>query len=681
MKPTPEFYVVLAVDLALSLLVARFAGIMAQSKDLFRGFKKACSGLFDLSAMPPVTITTYGLLAAFVAFVLVLYAYLHFKAQGTFRRGEEHGSARWITKNEVLKYGDKEIPLNNAILSQDVRLRYRRGKDYRYEKNRNVLLVGGSGSGKTRGYYKPNIMQVPSLALAGKLRGEGSDLDHYARSYFITDPKGTTRAETGYVFAEHGYKVKEFNLINPDASMGYNPIKYIRTEEAVMSFATCLIKNTTPSDAAKGGDPFWENSEKLVYQAIIEYMRTEVPVEDRNLVTLCEILDLGQIDPTSNAMSGLDILFTELETGKRYDPQAVEVDSGKTTGDALKGSSRTVPSPWKQCREPQPNHPAVLAYRSFKSGAPETLQSILISCKVRLAPLRPKKIQRILARDEMELDKFGEEKIACYAVMSANDPTYNFLFAMMIWQLFDELMRQGSLKYSDRNGALPIGVDFLLDEFANYFVPNFEQTISVVRSYNIGAHIGLQSTSQLKDKYGENNATTIVNNCDTLVFLGGKAVDTNKELSEIIGQQTVTTDNESDTHSKEGSWSKQIAQHGRDLLQPAEIAKIPKDECLVLIQGADPYKGKKYDVTSHPLYGFIDPGEGRPFKRVFDFAAYRTNPRYYKLGDAELAVSVTAKLFMTMPAALYPPRRRAYCVLFQAAVENVGEDIARPAWS
>jgi len=276
----------------------------------------------------------------------------------------------------------------------------------------------------------------------------------------------------------------------------------------------------------------------------------------------------------------------------------------------------------------------------------------------------------------MELDKFGEEKIACYAVMSASDPTYNFLFAMMIWQLFDELMRQGATKYSDANGALPVGVDFQLDEFANYFIPNFEQTISVVRSYNIGAHIGVQSTSQMKEKYGEDNAVTITNNCDTLVFLGGKATETNKELAEIMGQQTVTTDNESDTHAQQPSWQKSIAQHGRDLLQPSEIAKMPKSDCLVLIQGADPYRGKKYDVTSHPLYDYIDPGPGRRFKRAFDYPAYLADNRYYAHGDAKLAARTEARLYLSRPATLDPPRRRAYVVLMQTTVENIGDIVA-----
>ena len=676
MKLEKDFWPVLVIACVVAFFVARFVGLMSTTKNIGKAIANACDNVFNLTVLPPVIPTPMGLMIAFVVFLLILYVYFHYKTRGTYRRGEEHGSSKWISKDEIRKYGDQEVPLDNVILAQEVRLRYRRGDDYNYEKNRNILLIGGSGSGKTRGYYKPNIMQVPAPELAGKLKVE--DLDHYARSFFITDPKGTTRAETGYVVAEHGYKVKEFNLINPDVSLGYNPIKYIRSEEDVMSFATCLIKNTTPPDAGKGGDPFWENSEKLLYQALIEYMMTEVPKEDRNFITLCELLDLGQVDPTTNAMSGLDILFSELETGKRYDPDVESQSNAVGTEKDLKAVGNSLPNPWKAAtdRQPQPNHPAVLAYRSFKSGATETLQSIFISCKVRLAPLRPKKIQRILATDEMELDKFGEERIACYAVMSANDPTYNFLFAMMIWQLFNEMMRQGALKYGDSGGALPVGVDFLLDEFANYYIPNFEQTISVIRSYNIGAHIGVQSTSQLKDKYGEENSITITNNCDTIVFLGGKANDTNEELSKIMGQQTVTTDNESNTHAENSSWSEQIAQHGRDLLQPSEIAKMPKSEGLVLIQGADPYRGPKFDVTSHPLYDYIDPKPGRKFERAFDFAAYHACPDYYKHDKAKLEVTSTARLYLTSPPILNPPRKRAFVVLMQTTVENVGEDTA-----
>ncbi|HCC00905.1 MAG TPA: hypothetical protein DEP42_06810, partial [Ruminococcaceae bacterium] len=399
---------------------------------------------------------------------------------------------------------------------------------------------------------------------------------------------------------------------------------------------------------------------------------------DRNLITLCELLDLGEIDTQSGALSGLDILFLELETGKKYSPPTT--DSGPLKeGTSMKYGTYSLPDPWKDSGHvPQPNHPAVLAYNSFKSGAAETLQSIFISCKVRLAPLRTKQVKEVLSDDEMELDKFGDQKMICYAIPSATDSTFNFLFALLIWQMLNQLTVRATIRYGENGGALPVGVDLLLDEAANFFVPNLQKTISVVRSYNIGITMVLQSLNQLKSIYND-DAATIIDCCDTMIFLGGKSGETNKKLEEQMGQETVTTDNTSKTHATQASWSQQIAQHGRALMQASEIAKMPSDECLVLISGANPFKDKKYDLTSHPLYKYVDCGKhpkDQFCSRGFDFTAYKSNKKYYEKTHAQLELSVKEHLFTSYPVVTDPPRQHWYTVMLQFFVKNSGTDTA-----
>ena len=665
-----EIIAIAVASVVLAAIVNRFCGLMAMKKSMEAGFNYAFDHFTDLSM--PLVVGTDGMSLALtlLAIVAVPTAISYMMAKGTFRRGEEHGSAKLATKASLAPFSDTENPLDNVLLSRDVSLRYTRGPDFEYVRNRNIMVVGGSGSGKTRGYIKPNLMQVP----LAENKGAEPNLEKYARSYFVSDPKGTTCPESAHVLARAGYEIKQFNTIDFDASDTFNPLRYIHSDEDVMSFATCLIKNTTPPDAGKSGDPFWENSEKLLYQALINYMLTEVPEEDRNLVTMCELLDMGKVDSTGTNVTGLDILFLEVEGGYRFNPQAAEA-SGPATGTSMKHATAQR-SPWEQVREPRPDHPAVLAYNSFKSGAAETLQSIFISCKVRLAPMRSKRIQKILRTDNMHLDQFGDRKMALFAVMSANDPTYNFLHALMMWQMLNELMRRGTIRYADRGGALPVGVDFLLDEAAQFYVPNLEKTIAVVRSYNIGITVVLQSLSQLESQYHD-DAGTITDCCDTLVFLGGKSEKTNESLEKQMGQQTVTTDNQSTSHSQQGGWSEQEAQHGRALMFASEIAKMPQSECLILIRGADPYRGPKYDVTMHPCYKYIDPGhKGAVYSRVFDFPAYKSNANYFDAPQAALEVSSRAQLYTTVPLAVNPPKRAVYTVQLQIAITNTSPSVA-----
>lgn len=675
---------VVAAAFAAGCVVLRFFGLADKKEDLLSGFEYALDHFADLSAagMPIVKVTTLGCEAALVGVVLIFMQYIRWATKGTFRRGEEHGSARWATKEEIQAFGDPKIPINNIILSKDARIRYTKNPNFLYQRTRNVLVVGGSGSGKTEGYVKPNLMQVlaPETGLEDGKPLDESGQSKYTRSFFITDPKGVTCNETGHLFAEHGYEIKVFNTIDFDCSLCYNPMKYIRSEEDVLSFATCLIKNTTPPDAGKAGDPFWEKSETLVYQAIVNYMLTEIAPEDRNLPTMCDLLDLGQIDEESGLMCGLDILFAELETGKEFDPTVDDSDVPVSRKEAARrGGGSTRRNPWVQVREPQPNHPGVVAYNSFKVGAKDTKRSILISVKVRLAALRTKHIRRLLERDEMELDLFGDKKMVCYAVVSAIDKTYYFLFAILIWQMFKELTCRGTMRYGHKGGALPVGVEMLLDEFGNYFIPNFQTTISVIRSYNISAHLILQSYSQLKERYGEEGETTIIDNCDSTVFMGGNSDETNEKISKKVGKQTVTTDNVSNSHAEKSSWSQSVAQHARDLMTPDEVGRLDGDKSIVLIRGAHPYKGLKFNVKDHPLYDWINPGEGRRFADPFDYGAYRHSPAYYKEDDTRLEILTSSKLLITSPtnpANVKHPHKQAYTVLIQSHVSDKGSDVA-----
>lgn len=631
---------------AAAVLANRFVALAERyPRDMTKGVGYAAGALLDPSAAPITTFSSseMALAATLVAFVVVFVAFFNYVSKGTFRRGEEHGSSRFATREEMAPFGQQDVPMANVLLARDVKLRYKRGKDFKYERNRNVIVFGGSGSGKTRGYVKPNLMQIAAEETCPKGMTLSS-LDSFSRSFVVTDPKGMTRIETGHAFAAHGYKIKEVNVVDWSSCMHLNPLKYIHSEEEVQSFVTCLLKNTTPPDAS-ASDPFWPNSERKFLEALINYVLTELPEADRNLPSVFALLDMAEYDPKHPGMSGLDILMYQLETGMAYMPDDEEAEEESKGADfsarsAEADASPAGSSPWKRVAEPQPNHPAVRAYRDVMSGAEETIQSILISVKVRVGPLRPKMIEEKLRYDELELDKFGEQKMILYAVPHDQDSTYNFLFAMVIWQML-KLLSDKALK--DHDGSLPIGVDFILDEAGNFYIPDLQNTVATCRSRNIGLSIILQSNAQLKSRY-KDDAATIVDNCDSLVFLGGKSQETNKELEELIGQQTVTTDNTGETKSREHSMSTTIAQHGRALMQASEIAKMDRSDCLVFITGANPWLGKKYDITSHPMYDWVDPGhKGAKFERGFNFLAYQQD-KDYTLHDADLAVEAELTL-------------------------------------
>ncbi len=681
MKTTPaEVVVVALLSAAAGACIWRVGALAAAREDAadpLSCLPGAANDFLNLSAaMAPGDSTA---LAAGVACAVAVFCLWGVKAfQGTFRRGEEHGSSRFSTKSEMARFADKENPTANILLAKDVSLRTTRAENFMLQRNRNVLVIGGSGSGKTRGYVKPNLMQVAhpltvsasyarrvALALAAekaagkaakdalcggkaaekrarlaaraakKARGaadgahekacaRGGDLERarkLSRSFVVTDPKGTTCAETGWAFAAAGYEIRELNVVDFSRSAGYNPLAYVESETDVQKVVTCLIRNTSSEQAAaNAGDPFWENSERLLLNAIVNYACSQLPPEMRNLNTVAKLLDMASFDE-KNPFSPFAGLMYELETGKEYRPSAASGDADKLDpsasmrgGEAPGGGKweKTDGSgdPWVKVREPQPGHPAVRDWNAVTSGAPETIQSILISAKVRLGRIRPPEVADILAHDEIDLDTIGDKPTAVFLVPNDQDPTFNFIIAIFLWQMLERLYRMCATKYAGppHDGALPVPVEVIMDEFANYFVPDIEKTISTCRSRGIGLHPILQNSAQGKARYAD-NWPTIVGNCDTLVFLGGKDPDTTKMLEEAMGQQTVTTDNTSQSNSwQSSSTSQAIAQHARALMQASEIERMPRNECLVLVTGVNPWRGPKTDIADHALYPLVDPG-------------------------------------------------------------------------
>ena len=500
--------------------------------------------------------------------------------RGNYRSGEEHGSARWATPRELRRLSDEASPDDNILLTQNVRLAMSRDDhDPRWERNRNVVVIGGSGSGKTRTYVEPNLMQMNA-------------------SYLVTDPKGTTVRRLGAMLAAHGYDVRTLNTVDFSLSMRYNPLAYVRTQQDVLELVECLIVNTTPKGKS-ANDPFWENSERLLYCALIGYLTYHCPPEDRTLPGLMTLLSLAEArDEDESFMSPLDVLFRELETGCRCvaAPGAAGGD-GRSMGGARE-SVRWVP--WCDPATPDSDY-ALGRYRAFKAAAGKTLKSIIISCNARLSALASEELKGILSADDMRLDTLGDpgQRAAIFATTSDTNATYSFLLAILMWQAGNVLCERALTAYG---GELPTPVHLVLDEFANIGrLPDFERTIAVLRSRNIGVSIVLQSLSQLKARYGE-SAQTIVDCCDTTLFLGGNSNETNRGISEKVGKQTVSVIGASESRgaSSSSTQSRQAAE--RDLIQPSELARLDRRKAIVLIAGANPVLDRKYDPRRHPAW-------------------------------------------------------------------------------
>lgn len=601
---------------------------------------------FDDMLLNPIgiSLSLSGLIAGGVLFVVAWGIWgRHVLFMGNYRIGEESGSAQWADEKEAKKFLDTTNPRNNLLFTDKYGLAISRPKyEPAYDRNLNVCVIGGSGSGKTYRYVKPNLMQLNS-------------------NYFVTDPKGTLLEESGYLLAENGYDIKCFDMVKKHKSMHYNPLKYVKTDDEILTFVNCLILNTTDPTKGNGGDAFWENSEKLLYTALIALLRDWFP-NQYSLDGLLTLLGMAQASETDeNYQSPLDLVFEEIETGMvtkknpNYGKQASQqsdpelVLARKVLGAApVKDEPPAIKLPSSMVRHYPGNKDkgiegdppegigafehggftpaedfALSNYKKFKVAAGKTLKSILISCNVRLAPIEVREIRSLLTYDEMDLDKLGDDdtKMAIFCCPSDTDRTYSFLSAIMIWQAINLLCDRAITKY---HGKLPTLVQFILDEFANQGnLADVEKTIAVTRSRNISLTIILQSIAQLRAIY-DKKADIIVDCCDTTLFLGGKSNSTNKEISEMIGKETIKQTTFGESHGQSPSGSKNMQIQGRDLIDSAEIGKMSREECLLLIAGCDPIKDLKIDPQKHENYVYMV-DEHNPMchhKEFFDIAEY-----------------------------------------------------------
>lgn len=492
------------------------------------------------------SIHLYDIAAGIVAVVaLKLFVYYRGKNAKKFRQGEEYGSARWGNEKDIKPFVDP-VPDNNIILTQTESLTMNsRPSQPKYARNKNVIVIGGSGSGKTRFYVKPNLMQMPEKV-----------------SFVVTDPKGTLILETGKMLSDNGYKIKVLNTINFSKSMHYNPFAYIRSEKDILKLVNAIIANTK-GEGEKASEDFWTKAERLLYCALIGYIWYEAPEEEQNFATLLEFINASETrEEDEDFKNAVDELFEELEAE-------------------------------------DPEHFAVRQYKKFKLAAGKTSKSVLISCGARLAPFDIAELREIMSYDELELDKLGEQRSAMFVIISDSDDTFNFVVAIMYSQLFNLLCDCADDKHG---GRLPYHVRILADEFANIGqIPKFDKLIATIRSREISASIILQSQSQLKTIY-KDAAETITGNCDTMLFLGGKESSTLKEISETLGKETIDLYNTSDTRGNNRSYGLNYQKTGKDLMSKDELAVMDGNKCILQLRGVRPFLSNKYDITKHKRY-------------------------------------------------------------------------------
>lgn len=531
--------------------------------------------------------------------------------RGRYRKGEEHGSARWATQREMEAFSDRKDADNNILLTEHAKIRLiDKSHDQRTETNNNVLVIGGPGTGKTRYFVKPNLMQLNA-------------------NYFITDPKGTLIHDMGWVLEDAGYEIRTFDTIDFTRSLHFNPIDYIKGEADTLRFVECLIRNTTGDDQ-HSGDPFWENAEKLLYTALISYLLLHCPEEDHSVPGLLSLLALADArEDDEDYMSPLDMLFHEIETGERL--MRVAESSGY---DISSREFQPASSGYAWVKVAKPVRPeddfALASYKQFKVAAGKTLKSIMVSCNVRMKPFDIAEMKELLAYDEMALDHLGDAraKVAVFCSMSDTDSTFDFVFALLMQQALDTLCEAALSRFS---GALPRCVHFVFDEFANIgTIPDFERMITVTRSRNIAVSMICQSLSQLDENYGENNAATIMNACDTLLYLGGKSADTNQKIADMIGKQTVANVSVNDSRGANPTYTHNYGLIERDLMQASEVSRMPRDQALVLINGAQAYLDKKYPLDAHPRRESLEAASKRG---AFDFKRYRARREGMLMGE------------------------------------------------
>ncbi|EGY80397.1 VirD4-like conjugal transfer protein, CD1115 family [Peptoniphilus indolicus] len=523
---------------------------------------KIFQGILELNTMSfiPSIHPTDILMGVGVAVLIKFIVYTKGKNAKKFRQGKEYGSARWGTRKDIEPYVDEKFQ-NNILLTQTERLTMNgRPANPKYARNKNVLVIGGSGSGKTRFYVKPNLMQMHS-------------------SYCVTDPKGTIVIECGKMLEDNGYEIKILNTINFKKSMKYNPFAYLRSEKDILKLVQTIIANTK-GEGEKAGEDFWVKAEKLYYTALIGYIFYEAPREEKNFATLLDMIDASEVrEDDETYMNPIDRLFEALE-------------------------------------KKEPTHFAVKQYKKYKLAAGKTAKSILISCGARLAPFDIQELRDLMKEDELELDTLGDRKTALFVIISDTDDTFNFVVSIMYSQLFNLLCDKADDEYG---GRLPVHVRCLLDEFANIgLIPKFEKLIATIRSREISASIILQAQSQLKAIY-KDNADTIVGNCDSTLFLGGKEKTTLKELSETLGKETIDLYNTSETRSNANSYGLNYQKTGKELMSQDEITVMDGSKCIFQLRGVRPFLSDKFDITKHKNYKLLEDFDK---KNAFDIEEY-----------------------------------------------------------
>ena len=523
---------------------------------------KTLQGLLELNRMSffPSLYLIDIIMGIGTAVLIKFIVYTKGKNAKKFRQGKEYGSARWGNRKDIEPYMDEKFQ-NNILLTKTERLSMNgRPSNPKYARNKNVLVIGGSGSGKTRFYVKPNLMQMHS-------------------SYCVTDPKGTIVLECGKMLEDNGYEIRILNTINFKKSMKYNPFSYIHSEKDILKLVQTIIANTK-GEGEKAGEDFWVKAEKLYYTALIAYIYYEAPKEEKNFATLLDMIDASEVrEDDENYKNPIDRLFEALE-------------------------------------KKEPRHFAVKQYKKYKLAAGKTAKSILISCGARLAPFDIQELRDLMSEDELELDCLGDRKTALFVIISDTDDTFNFVVSIMYSQLFNLLCDKADDVYG---GRLPVHVRFLLDEFANIgLIPKFEKLIATIRSREISASIILQAQSQLKAIY-KDNADTIIGNCDSTLFLGGKEKTTLKELSETLGKETIDLYNISETKSNQNSFAMNYQKTGKDLMSQDEITVMDGGKCIFQLRGVRPFFSDKFDITKHKNYRLL---EDYDKKNRFDIERY-----------------------------------------------------------
>lgn len=557
-----KIYVVLALIVFILVNYTSYYVRVVYKDNMLDGIVNLLSNPSEIFVGFPLSFNGVDLLISLVAFVIVTLLLVERNSnRKKYRKGVEHGSAEWGKTKEYHEMMDLKESDNNIIFSEKLKMRLD-DKDSSFDtrRNKNVLVYGGSGSGKTRFVVKPNLLQMNA-------------------SFVVTDPKGTIVNEVGMALKNVGkYKIKIFNTINFDKSMKYNPLAYVKNESDILSLVDTLISNTNGEHQQ---ETFWTNTEKLLYQAYLSLIVSKFPKEERHLGTLIDLISYSHVrEDDEDYKNAVDYLFEGLE-------------------------------------KEDPNHFALKQYQSYKLAAGKTAKSILISCATRLAPFNIPEVRKLLSKDEMNLHTLGDKgrKTALFVIIPDTDPTFNFLASIMYTQLFDLLVTRADEKY---HGSLPNHVRFLLDEFANIgLIPNFDKLIATIRSRNMSATVILQTLSQLKSIY-KDNTETIIGNCDTSIFLGGNEKSTIKSISEELGKETIDDQNNSRTRSNADSYGQNYIKLGRELMTEDELKRMSRNECIVQIVGRKPFKDNKYPLEKHPRYKYHSEGE----KYWFDIGKY-----------------------------------------------------------